>query len=579
MVEAPLTGFVRTGGRVSEIQTMNEMTALDPALGKCTPAHPSTPPYDSGSDSSDWHDSGRPRPAALDGRYVLGESLGRGGMARVYRAVDTVLDRTVAVKVFDQHAALPDGEARRAAEVHLLAGMNHPGLVMVYDAGCDESDPGVPFAYLVMELVDGTTLAQAIACGALPPPAVAAIGAQLAGALDHVHSHGVVHRDVKPANVLLAEDPTGTVAKLADFGVARLVDSTRLTVHGTTLGTPNYLSPEQATGDEITPASDIYSLGLVLLEALTGERAYPGPAVEAVVQRLHRQPDIPDRLGPGWTSLLTDMTASKSPARPDARSVQQTLRALADPARASAPIAVLPVEREPDVTTPCRRRRWMWPVGALGTAVVASAVVLAILIGGKGTPAEADVTVAGKLGSDLGLLEAVVPPELRTDLAVLSRAAANGDRSLARADLGVLASDLHAMYRNAQISDQVYREALTALAAVSADLRPRRAARATQVAGGSRSAHAPVASPSPKPRRARPAGPVPHRGPRSPVAATPADRHLHEHPHLNRVGHRDRHGHGHGHGNRDGHGHGNRDEHGNGGGHGDGHGQDGHSDD
>ena len=373
----------------------------------------------------------------------------------------------------------------------------------------------------------------------------------------------MVHRDVKPANVLLTEDATGTVAKLADFGVARLVDSTRLTVHGTTLGTPNYLSPEQATGDEVTPASDVYSLGLVLLEGLTGERAYPGPAVEAVVQRLHRPPDIPDRLGPGWTSLLTAMTASKPPARPDARSVQQALGALTDPARASAPIAVFPVEREPDVVAPDRPRRWMLPVGALGTVVVASAVVLAILIGGKGAPAEANVTIPGKLGTDLGLLEAVVPPELRTDLAVLSRAAGNGDRSLARADLGVLASDLHAMHRNDQISDQVYREALTALAAVSADLRPRRTARATHVAGASRSAHAPVARPSHEPRRARPVTPVPHRGPRSPVATTPAGHHLREHPHHNWDGHGHRHG----------------DGHGNGDGHGDGHGQDGDSDD
>src|SRR5690349_17423457 len=265
-------GFVRVRGRVSETQTMNELTAVDPGPGARTAAHPGTLVHE----SPDSHDSTRPRPAVLDGRYVLGESLGRGGMARVYRAVDTVLDRNVAVKVFDQHAALPDREARRAAEVHLLAGMNHPGLVMVYDAGRDESNPGDPFAYLVMELVDGATLAQAIARGPLPRRAVAVIGAQLAGALDHVHSHGVFHRDVKPANVLVTEDPTGMVVKLADFGVARLVDITRLTVYGTTFGTPNYLSPEQATGDEVTPASDIYSLGLVLLEALTGERAYPG---------------------------------------------------------------------------------------------------------------------------------------------------------------------------------------------------------------------------------------------------------------------------------------------------------------
>jgi eukaryotic-like serine/threonine-protein kinase len=520
MIDRVLSRFVRTGRGVSVISTMNEVMAVGPALDRPADEHPSGPAYES-PDSADFS---RPRPAVLDGRYVLGESLGQGGMARVYRAVDTLLDRTVAVKVFNQHSALPDGDVRRAAEVRLLAGMNHPCLVMVYDAGRDDSNVSDPFSYLVMELVDGTTLAKATSQGPLPPPAVAAIGAQLAAALDHVHSRGVVHRDVKPANVLLAQDPEGTVAKLADFGVARLLDSTRLTGCGTTLGTPNYLSPEQATGEVVTPASDIYSLGLVLLEALTGERAYPGIGVEAVVQRLHRQPRIPDRLGPGWTTLLTGMTASEPAARPDAHTVEEALRALADPSRKSAPIAVAPSgAARARVRAAALRHRWAWPAGAVGSAVVASAVILAAQLGGGRTQATATRAVPGKLGADIGLLEAVAPRELHADLLALSRAAANGNRSLARTDVAAIADDLRALHRRGQVSDVVYREVLAALAALSADLRPAVHSVPTapvasmQPANATRPARPRVTRT--KPRHARTSAPV-----RRPAPAQPAAR-------------------------------------------------------
>ena len=528
MLDPRLSRFVRTGRRVSVIKTMNETIASEPALHPevepasdpardlCAEAYPNDALYD----SPDSPDCSRPRPAVLDGRYVLGECLGQGGMARVYRAVDTVLDRTVAVKVFDQHSALPDGEVRRAAEVRLLAGMNHPGLVMVYDAGRDDSNLRDPFSYLVMELVDGTTLAKVISHGPLPRPAVAAIGAQLAAALDHVHSRGVVHRDLKPANVLLARVPEGTVAKLADFGVARLVDSTRLTGYGTTLGTPNYLSPEQATGDEVTPATDIYSLGLVLLEALTGERAYPGLGIEAVVQRLHHRPQIPERFGPGWTSLLTAMTASEPAARPDAHSVEDALRALTDQSRNSAPVAAGPAGgARPKLFAAARRRRWAWPAGALGTAVAASVVILAVQLGGSRTQAAATESVPGKLGADIGLLEAVAPRELHADLLALSRAAANGNRSLARTDVGAIAADLRDLHRRGQVSDAVYREVLAALAALSVDLRPTAPVASLHPANATRSTRSQLTRT--KPNHARPSAPVRHLAP-VPTPARPA---------------------------------------------------------
>ena len=152
-----------------------------------------------------------------------------------------------------------------------------------------------------MEFVDGVTLRQLLGEGPLGPRPAARIGAELAAGLAHIHAHGIVHRDVKPANILLR----GETVKLADFGVARILDDARVTEVGTTVGTANYLSPEQVRGADITPASDIYSLALVLIEMITGEIAYPGSGVTAAMARLHRPPALPacgpalDRAAPG----------------------------------------------------------------------------------------------------------------------------------------------------------------------------------------------------------------------------------------------------------------------------------------
>jgi serine/threonine protein kinase len=137
-----------------------------------------------------------------------------------------------------------------------------------------------------------------------------------------VHAQGVVHRDVKPANILLS--PAG--AKLTDFGIARIIDGARHTGTGLTVGTAPYLAPEQVTGDPVTPATDVYALGLVLLEGLKGEREYAGPTVEAALARLHRQPAVPDDLPQPWPSLLTAMTARMPSMRPTAAEVAHVLR-------------------------------------------------------------------------------------------------------------------------------------------------------------------------------------------------------------------------------------------------------------
>jgi serine/threonine protein kinase len=256
--------------------------------------------------------------------------IGTGGMASVYRATDTALGRTVAVKLFraDGSAAEPE---RQSGEIALLASLNHFALVTLFDASTALVD-GVPRAFIVMELVDGPDLRARIEGGPLPSLDVAMMGADLAEALHYVHEQGIIHRDVKPANVLLA--PSGFPgrsmhAKLADFGIARLLDETRLTATGSLLGTASYLSPEQALGAAIGAPTDVYSLGLVLLECLTGLRAYPGTAVESAMARLQRQPEIPNALGRDWTEVLAAMTARDTADRPTAAEASLLLRALA----------------------------------------------------------------------------------------------------------------------------------------------------------------------------------------------------------------------------------------------------------
>jgi serine/threonine protein kinase len=239
----------------------------------------------------------------LADRYELHEILGRGGMADVYRATDRVLSRPVAVKVLRDAAGDATDRLRFTHEARTLAGLNHVGLVMVLDAGITSEQP-----FLVMELVEGTTLSQLCARGPVDPSRVRSIGALVADALAYAHAQGIVHRDVKPANVLL-----GTDRKIKQTGQA--------------IGTAAYLAPEQVRGDELTTAADVYSLGLVLLEALTGQRAYPGTPTEAALARLTRAPSIPEDLPDDWPALLTAMTAMEPAHRPGAAEVAERLRA------------------------------------------------------------------------------------------------------------------------------------------------------------------------------------------------------------------------------------------------------------
>ena len=191
----------------------------------------------------------------IAGRYRLTEPIGHGGMATVYRGQDEALGRDIAVKLFRASAVAPDDVDRQETEMRLLASLSHPGLVTLFDAGKDDAgrddgEAGEPRAFLVMELVDGPDLRKRLReVERLSPPEVAYLGAELAGALAYIHGRGVIHRDVKPANILLPPVVAGTLprAKLTDFGIARMLDGARITAANATLGTANYLSPEQAS--------------------------------------------------------------------------------------------------------------------------------------------------------------------------------------------------------------------------------------------------------------------------------------------------------------------------------------------
>lgn len=295
------------------------------------------------------------RGLVLDGRYRIEEVIGVGGMATVYRASDLQLERDVAVKLFPPTPA-EDERLRQEAEISVLATLSHPGLVTLLDAGSCFAGGPMPQTYMVMELVAGPTLADLVRQGPLTPAATAMIGRQLADALATAHDGQVVHRDVKPANVLfvepLGDDVVGVRVKLADFGIARILDAARLTVTGLTMGTATYLSPEQAAGSAVGPPTDVYALGLVLLECLTGEKAFTGTVVEVAAARLTTSPAIPTSLGPEWGSLLAAMTRRDPDERMGLGEVARRLDDLA--AAATGPTADVTMVLEA-VTAPMTR--------------------------------------------------------------------------------------------------------------------------------------------------------------------------------------------------------------------------------
>ena len=273
----------------------------------------------------------------LAGRYRIVELLGQGGMATIFRGHDVQLGRDVAVKILrSEYGRDPAFVARFRQEAQSAAALSHPNVVNVFDYGMEAGDP-----FIVMEMIDGGDLAAVIReRGALEPLAAARIAQQIYEALDAAHGRGIVHRDIKPTNVLLTS--AGRV-KVADFGIARAFSEAQLTMPGTTLGSVHYFSPEQARGEMVTVASDIYSAGLVLFEMLTGRRAWTGDSAGAVaVARLAGDPPAPSSVRPGVPQIL-DICVRRALARvaadrPTATEMAALLgRYIADPAGAAAP--------------------------------------------------------------------------------------------------------------------------------------------------------------------------------------------------------------------------------------------------
>lgn len=265
----------------------------------------------------------------LSGRYRIEALIGRGSQSGVYRAFDELLQREVAVKLFRDDPGNLDHTRRQGEEVRILAGMSHHALVTLLDAGADFSDPRHRRTYLVMELVRGPDLRARAAQGPINAVHLALIGHDLADGLAYIHHHGIVHRDVKPANILLVDynnDDRRPRAKLSDFGVAMILGDGNRTGPAESSGTPQYLSPEQAASEPVGPPSDVYSLGLVLLEGLTGNPVYPGAPIASAMARLLRDPHIPDVVAPKWAALLSSMLSREPSARPGARDVSLALR-------------------------------------------------------------------------------------------------------------------------------------------------------------------------------------------------------------------------------------------------------------
>jgi serine/threonine protein kinase len=348
------------------------------------------------------------------GRYRVERMLGQGGMAAVFLAHDAELERPVAIKVLAEHLADDEAFRRRfVREARMAAKLSHPNVVHVYDQGDEDGRP-----FIVMEYVEGVTLGDELKRnGPLTPARVVDLGLQICGGLEHAHASGLVHRDVKPGNLLLRAD--GTV-KIADFGIARAAQATKLTQIGSVLGTAAYLAPEQAAGQPVTAAADIYSLGCVLFELLTGRTPYVFETLpelvfkqreEAITPIRELRPEVPAELEaavmhclarnpehrPASAAELGQELAEGSPEPPTEALPQPTGVRATD-------VATVPLEQAPATATRARagvpRRDFALPRSAplLAFAVVAALVVVVLLFtlssGDGGTTEEPPETPA-----------------------------------------------------------------------------------------------------------------------------------------------------------------------------------------
>ena len=346
-----------------------------------------------------------PDPPLLFGRYRLEERLGVGGTAEVWRAQDELLDRPVALKRLHPFL-VPDERARErfASEAHAVAGLEHPGIVGVHDVHAE--DEGVAIA---LELLDGESLDDRLArAGALDADEAAAIAADVADALAYAHAQGIVHRDVKPGNIIVGSDGR---ARLLDFGIAKALDDAGAapTVTGTVMGTLRYMAPEQLRGEPVGPATDVFGLGAVLHQLLTGEPAFPVSNPAALIDAHRSGPAAIAVAPPALAALVHDALSPDPAARPTAAELATALRTgsldetdtqpIAVPLPAgpigAAPIAAATGARlssPPDAQPARRPSRFALVVGAGTLALVLAAAAL----GGGDDPAASQASQAAQ---------------------------------------------------------------------------------------------------------------------------------------------------------------------------------------
>ena len=348
------------------------------------------------------------------GKYQIQAALGKGGMGMVYMGYDPLLDRKVAIKVLAPHLVWEEGFVERfLREARAAARIKHPNIVTVYDVGQEQEQ-----FYFVMEYLEGQTLADHIRRrGPLPPQEVLSILYPLADALDYAHQHGLVHRDIKPANIIVG---TGRRVTLTDFGIARAAQETRLTTAGTIMGTPEYMSPEQAWGEQVGNQTDLYSLAVVAYEMLSGQVPFSGTTPHAVLyKQIHEppppiresRPDLPAGVEtvlaqaldkePGkrygttaaFVGELDSALAGKPVASPEEAPTLLLAAEEAPPLPeqpAPAPAALAPDQAPASQPIPAQRRvpRLLWVLGALGLLAILVGVVGIVWFGpGKEEPA------------------------------------------------------------------------------------------------------------------------------------------------------------------------------------------------
>jgi tRNA A-37 threonylcarbamoyl transferase component Bud32 len=342
---------------------------------------------------------------ALGGRYRLDAQIGRGGMSTVYRAFDTVLERPVAIKLMHREIASDSDQLERfRREARAVAQLSHAHIVTVIDAGEEPNDEGGGTPYIVFELVDGETLKALMRrAGPLEITEAIAYAIEIARALGEAHAHYIVHRDVKPQNVLLSTEGN---AKITDFGIARTLTEEGLTLEGRVLGTTDYVSPEQALGQPVTGQSDIYSLGVVLYEMLTGTVPFTGDTPVVVAMR-HVREEVPDvQLARPEVSAATAAVVDRATTKDLERRYPDIPALLADLEEVLAIEASRAGQTTGEVTTvlrtlpgPARRRlpwrmrhraRWLASL-ALLAGLLALGLVLAAGHTRRGTGVAADV--------------------------------------------------------------------------------------------------------------------------------------------------------------------------------------------